>query len=131
MKFFFTYSSIYSLKKSKIVLRHGYHLFQRKKKKLSSSAKEDIQKTLQNLQDEILQKNQQRAHELAKQVEALCDMHLKKNLFDHLRDLFFALLFARCMYVCEKADEQVLLGKWIGPPKEMAGIFFNPMIRHS
>ena len=94
MKFFFTYSSVYSLKKSKIVLRHGYHLFQRKKKKLSSSAKEDIQKTLQNLQDEILQKNQQRAHELAKQVEALCDMHLKKNLFDHLRDLFFALLFA-------------------------------------
>jgi len=54
----------------------------------------DIQKTLQNLQDEILNKNQQRAYELSKQAEALCDIHMKKTSFDHLRDLFFALLFA-------------------------------------
>jgi signal peptidase I len=94
MNNFFATSSVYSLKKSTTVLRHAYHLFQRKKKRMPLETREILQKTLQSLEKEILEQNQQRAHELAKQVEALCQMHLRKTSFDHVRDLTVALAFA-------------------------------------
>jgi signal peptidase I len=86
--------STYSLKKSKTILRHGYHLYQRKKKNLSKEQSEHIQTTLKALQEEILNKNAPAAENLAKQVESLCNFHFKKTSFDHVRDLVFALAFA-------------------------------------
>ncbi len=92
--FSFSKSSTYSLKKSKTVLRQAYHLFLRKKKKLSVEAQQNINKTLFSLQQEILGKNREAADNLAKQVESLCQLHLRKSSFDHTKDLVFALIFA-------------------------------------
>ncbi|MBS0606405.1 MAG: signal peptidase I [Parachlamydiales bacterium] len=92
--FSFSKSSTYSLKKSKTVLRHVYHVFQRKKKKLSKETQQQIKKTLADLQDAILKKDRETAAELAKQAESLSQLLLKKSTFEHALDLIFALAFA-------------------------------------
>lgn len=92
--FSFSQSSTYSLKKSKTVLRHVYHVFQRKKKKLSKETQEQIKQTLSDLQDAILKKDRESAAELAKQAESLSHLLLKKSSFEHALDLIFALAFA-------------------------------------
>ncbi len=92
--FSFSQSSTYSLKKSKTVLRHVYHVFQRKKKKLSKETQQQIKKTLSDLQDAILKKNRESAGELAKQAESLSQLLLKKSSVEHVIDLVFSLTFA-------------------------------------
>jgi signal peptidase I len=90
---FFSRSS-YSLKKSKTILRQAYHIYLRKKQKLPDELSAEILKTLSALQQEILSKNTVTAANLAKQLETLCEFHLKKSTFDQLKDLVFALIFA-------------------------------------
>ena len=89
----------YSLRKSKHILRHAYHLFKKKKKKLSPETQALIKESLLALQQEVLDKNREKASELAKQVESLCSVHMKKTGFDQLRELVFALAFALCVAV--------------------------------
>jgi signal peptidase I len=85
---------IYSLRKSKHILRHTYHVFQKKKKHLSPEARTLLQEALTALQDEVIHENKERASELAHQIEHLCSVHLKKSAFDHVKELIFALAFA-------------------------------------
>lgn len=92
--FSFSQSSTYSLKKSNTVLRHVYHVFQRKKKKLPKETQQQIKKTLSDLQDAVLKKDRKSAAELAKEAEALSHLLLKKSSFEHAIDLIFALAFA-------------------------------------
>jgi signal peptidase I len=87
-------SSQLSLRKSKGVLRHVYHLYRRKKKKLSPAQNEQIKSTLSSLQQEILNKDRGKAHELSQQALELSKLHLKKTGLDNFRDLLFALIFA-------------------------------------
>ncbi len=95
----FSRSSIYSLKKSKTVLRHVYHVFQRKKKNLSKETQQQIKLTLSNLQDAISKKDRETAAQLAKQAESLAQLLLKKSSFEHVIDLVFALAFALAVAV--------------------------------
>lgn len=85
---------IYSLRKSKHILRHAYHLFQKKKKNLFSETRGIIQEALHALQEEIMRENKEKASELARQVESLSSIHLKKSSFEHIKELIFALAFA-------------------------------------
>lgn len=85
---------IYSLKKSTHVLRFAYHRFQKKKKGLSSEVQAQIQEALLLLQEEVMKKDQNKADALAKRVEDLLAMHLRKSGWDQLRELIFALAFA-------------------------------------
>jgi signal peptidase I len=85
---------IYSLRKSKQVLTHTYHLFQKKKNKMPPEARSLMQETLLALQAEIMSKNQEKASNLANQTQSLGNIHLKKSSWDHIRELCFALAFA-------------------------------------
>lgn len=84
----------YSLRKSKHILRHTYHLFQKKKKHLPEESRTLLQEALLALQTEVMRENREKASELAKQVEHLAMVHLKKSAFDHIKELVFALAFA-------------------------------------
>ncbi len=92
-------SNPYSLKKSKTLLRHVYHLYLRKKSKLTEENRIYVQKTLTALQTEILNKDKEKAAVLSQQAETLCSTYLKKTPFDQMRDFVFALAFALCIAV--------------------------------
>jgi signal peptidase I len=85
---------INSLRKSKHILRTTFHLFQKQKKRMSPDSSSLMKQALQALQQEIMHENQEKADELAKQVESLGRANLKKSPFDHIRELVFALVFA-------------------------------------
>src|SRR5689334_9757923 len=87
-------ASLFSLRKSKHVLRHSYHLFRRKSKNLNMETKEHLRATLQALQEAILQKNREKADLFAKETLSLTALHLKKNAFDQFRELIIAVVFA-------------------------------------
>src|SRR2546422_271793 len=91
---FLSLSSSFSLKKSKRILRQVFHLFKRKRKRLSRETQDHIKAALEALQNAILEKNREKADLLANEVAALAALHLKKNAFDHFRELFIAVLFA-------------------------------------
>jgi signal peptidase I len=84
----------YSLKKSKHILRHTYHLFRKKKQKLTTETKTLLKEVLSALQIEVMQGNKAQASELAQRVESLAGVHLKKSAFEQLKDLVLALAFA-------------------------------------
>ena len=78
---------IYSLKKSKHILRHTYHLLRKKQKSLASEPRALIQEALLALQKEIMRGNREKASQLAQQVENLSAVHLRKSALDHQPDL--------------------------------------------
>ncbi len=84
----------YSLKKCKHILRHTYHRFQKKKKKLTQEARTTLQEALASLQNEIMNKDQAKADAAAKRIESLFSMHLKKSGWEQGKELVFALAFA-------------------------------------
>lgn len=88
------FSSRFSLRKSRHVLKHVYRLFLKKQKHLSATAVEQFKKTLLALQKEISEKNREKASSLAHQLLALEKTHLKKSSFEQIRDLVLALGFA-------------------------------------
>jgi signal peptidase I len=89
-----TTMKIYSFRKCKHILRYAFHQYKRKKKNLSPEIATLIKEALAALQDEIIHKHREKADELAKQIESLCAVHLKKTSWDHLRELICALVFA-------------------------------------
>ncbi len=87
-------SSLFSLRKSKHILRHTFHVFKRKSKKLSKETRDHIRATLEALQNAILEKDRKTADLLAKETLTLTELHLKKNFFDQFRELIIAIVFA-------------------------------------
>ncbi len=61
---------------------------------MTPEAKAQIQEALLALQTQVMEKNGRAADELAKQVESLASLHLKKTGWDQAKELFFALAFA-------------------------------------
>ncbi|NGX28062.1 MAG: Signal peptidase I [Candidatus Anoxychlamydiales bacterium] len=86
--------STYSLYRCRKVLRHVYTRYNRKKKTLSDIQKKRFENVLTSLQTSIVQKNKKAADRAAKNLEKLTTLYLKKSSFDHIIDVFFALLFA-------------------------------------
>jgi signal peptidase I len=85
---------VYSLRKCKHILRQCFHRFKKKEKKLSEESRTLLAEALNALQEEIMFERREKADELAKQVINLSAVHLKKTLWDHFRELVFALGFA-------------------------------------
>src|SRR4029079_5709846 len=54
---------------------------------------------LEALQAAILEKDRDRSDVLAKEVAQLSALHLKKNAFDHMRELFVAIAVALCVAI--------------------------------
>jgi signal peptidase I len=89
-----TAMKIYSLRKCKHILRHAFHQYKRKKKQLSPEIATLIKEALLALQEEIVYEHREKADELAKHIESLSAVHLKKTVWDHFRELICALVFA-------------------------------------
>lgn len=88
---------IYSLRKCRHILRQAYHLFCRKKKKLSAEQTTTLKDTLLSLQQAILGKKPEEASHLAKQVQQLCSLHMRKSGLEQLKD--FVLTFGVALIV--------------------------------
>jgi signal peptidase I len=86
--------SIYTLGKSKKVLKLMHTLYRRKAKTLDPQGKERIQSLLIGLQTAILQKNDEVAARMAKQLQETSARLMPKSLFDKARDLVGGIVFA-------------------------------------
>ncbi|MCB1107672.1 MAG: signal peptidase I [Chlamydiia bacterium] len=84
----------YRLKKSLHTFRHILKLYRRKRKSLSESQRAEIAKTLNELQDQLLEKNREKASQAAKKGEGLATLHLKKSPFERVRDFIIGLALA-------------------------------------
>ncbi|MDN3504574.1 MAG: signal peptidase I [Rhabdochlamydiaceae bacterium] len=88
------FCSVYRLKKSRSIFYHTIKIFRKRRKRLRDDTREEIHNTLSTFQDTLISKNTEGAHNLAKKCELLSKLHLKKTFFDHILEVFFALVFA-------------------------------------
>lgn len=84
----------YRLKKSKKILLQAYHSFLKRKNRLASAEKEQIKSSILDLQNAIIDKDRAKASEKAKALHTLSQTHLKKTLFEQIRDFVIGLGFA-------------------------------------
>lgn len=87
-------SALYTLRKSKKVLRQILRQYRRKAKILDPHAKEKIQSHLTNLQTAILQNNAEIADRLAHQLQDASRKLMPKTAWDKTRDFLIAIAFA-------------------------------------
>lgn len=84
----------YSLHKCKKILLSVYHLWRKKKKKLSQPQANEIREDLKALQDEIQKKNRAQANFHAHKCHNYLDGALKRSSFQQARDLIVGLAVA-------------------------------------
>jgi signal peptidase I len=84
----------YPLRKSKKILLHPCHHLARKRKDLSTTQLQQLENTIKALQEEVLRKNRQGASELAREIQSLSRVHMKKTFFEKARDFVLGLGFA-------------------------------------
>lgn len=82
------------LRKSKKILFHVYRHFLKRKKKLSSSQQEQIKSSILELQDAVMHKDRAKASEKALALHHLAQAHLKKTIFEQIRDFVIGLAVA-------------------------------------
>lgn len=92
-------SDLYTLRKSKRVLRHVYRLYLRKEKALDPETKIKLQSNLLSLQTAIIQKDAPIAARIARQLEENANTLMPKTAWDKTRDFTGALIFALCVAV--------------------------------
>jgi signal peptidase I len=85
---------LYSLRKSRRALRHVYHLFLKKQKRLPEAAQTALKKALTSLQEAVLAKDAPMASSRAHEVERLASIHFHKTTWGQIKELVFALGFA-------------------------------------
>lgn len=86
--------AIYRLKKSNSILRHTWRSFRKRKSSLSPDIAEKIKQSLAHLQEAILKKEREEADALAREVESLAKIHLKRTLFTQIKESAIALFVA-------------------------------------
>lgn len=82
------------ISKSKHIFHHVLSLYLRGKKKLNENTSLQIKETLDNLQQEIINKDPEKANELAKKAEEFEKNYLKKSVWMRICDSVAALVFA-------------------------------------
>lgn len=85
---------MYSVRKSKKILRSLVKQYRRKKKKLASENVEKAKTLLQNLQNAILSNSREEADQHAREAEVFFKHIIKKTIFDQFFEIVFALGFA-------------------------------------
>jgi signal peptidase I len=89
---------IYSIHRTKKILRSTYTRYKKKKKNLSESIQKKFESLLLSLQKSIIKKEKTSSSKKAHELEVLYDKHLKKSptvvFFDGIFALVFALIIA-------------------------------------
>lgn len=88
------FSKYYSLRKSRQILHSNYQAYKKKEKKLPKTLKEHLKENFLKLQEAIDQKDRTTADRLAKQLEIIGKLHLKKSFFHYVLEIIFALILA-------------------------------------
>lgn len=85
---------LYSLHKSRTILKGVYAWYKRKGSKLTASELDMLENKMGELDKALLEKNRSEASQKSKQLETFAAIHCKKSLFDYFWELVFALIFA-------------------------------------
>lgn len=85
---------IYSLRKSRHVLKAGYKWFQKKGNALSPPLLNQFESQLRQLDTTILNANKEESSRLAQQIEEFCSAHFKKSPFTYFIEMFVAIAIA-------------------------------------
>jgi signal peptidase I len=84
-------SSLYSLRKAKQILQHGYRLHRKKAKKLSESTLSVFERDLDQLDDAIKGQNRPEADRIARRLEDFYAKQFKKKGIDYLFEVAVAI----------------------------------------
>lgn len=91
--------SLYTLNRSKKVLKEMLRLYRQKGEKLDSQGKERVQLLLSGLQTAILQKNAEIAGRMAKQLEETSLRLMPSSTFDKVRHFIGSIAFALALAI--------------------------------
>lgn len=84
----------YSLRKSRHIMHTSYALYKKKGKILPPDQRENLENDLQQLDQALLAQDRESASTYAKKVDAFCDAHFKKSIFEYFSELVIALVLA-------------------------------------
>lgn len=82
------------LSKSRRILREGVRLLKKRGKRLTESEQVAFERDLKALDRALLERDRERASDHALSVARFIKTHFPKTLFDHTKELVYALLFA-------------------------------------
>lgn len=85
---------MYSLRKSRHLLKEGCSWYKKQSHILTPSDLQYFENLLEGLDRAVLEKNQEKANELALQVESFCRAHFKKSIGLYLWELCVAIVIA-------------------------------------
>ncbi len=86
---------IYSIRKSRQILRNVYAWFKKKgTKSLNELQLKNLESDLRSLDQAVLNNDRNEADIQAKKLEAFSEKNIKKTFFDYLSEIAFALVFA-------------------------------------
>ena len=86
--------SLYSLSKSRSILKSVYAFYKRHRDSLKDSEITTLEETMSILDGALLEKNKLEASQKAKELEVFSQIHFKKSFFDYSKELIIALLVA-------------------------------------
>lgn len=90
----FKTTRLYSLRKSRQILKSSYEWYQKKRKQLSSDQLNRLESLLQQLDGAVLKEDRNEANHLAREIEDFCDTHFKKGIGTYLLELLTAIVIA-------------------------------------
>lgn len=90
----------YTLTRCRRTLKRGFYLYTKKSTRLSRSQYTEFESTLKQLDQALLTKNRTDADHLARLTESFIQTHFPKTLFDSIKELVGALLFALVVAFC-------------------------------
>ncbi|HRD55216.1 MAG TPA: signal peptidase I [Parachlamydiaceae bacterium] len=85
---------IYNLRKSRHILNNVYQWFKKRGNTLPEAASKNLEADLRQLDSAILDRNREKASDMAKKMELFSEKNIKKSIFDYFKELVFALVFA-------------------------------------
>ncbi len=88
---------LYSLRKSKQILKASYDGYKKKWKSFSQEELKSFEEDLQSLDLAILQQNREEADRLARKVEIFSKSHFKKSFGGFVFEIIVALILALCI----------------------------------
>ncbi|MFT4552973.1 MAG: signal peptidase I [Chlamydiales bacterium] len=92
----------YSIRQARAILRSIYLLYKSKWKNLSFLNLSLVEEDLGKLDQALLAKDQETADTLARKLETFASTYFRKTPFDHLREIFFAMLGALLIAIVVK-----------------------------
>lgn len=93
-KSMFKLNRTYSLRKSRQILRSGYELYQKKRKKLNSDELKRFEFLLQKLDETSLNSDRNESDRLARELEEFSNIHFKKSFLSYLLETLSAIVIA-------------------------------------